>query len=46
MFLVDPSYQICGQGVQSNIVGGSNGVGVTIEFKGKLEISYINVDNF
>ena len=26
--------------------GGSNGVGVTIESNGKLEISYINVDNF
>jgi hypothetical protein len=26
--------------------GGSKGVGVTIESYGKLEISYINVDNF
>jgi hypothetical protein len=27
-------------------LGGSKGVGVTIESYGKLEISYINVDNF
>jgi hypothetical protein len=43
MFLVD---QICGKGGQSHIFGGSKGVGVTIESYGKLEISYINVDNF
>jgi hypothetical protein len=30
----------------SHIFGGSKGVGVTIESYGKLEISYINVDNF
>jgi hypothetical protein len=46
MFLVDPSIQICGKGVQSHIFGGSKGVGVTIESYGKVEISYINVDNF
>jgi hypothetical protein len=33
-------------GGQSHIFGGSKGVGVTIESYGKLEISYINVDNF
>jgi hypothetical protein len=31
---------------QSHMFGGSKGVGVTIESYGKLEISYINVDNF
>jgi ribosomal protein L32 len=40
------SFQICGKGGQSHIFGGSKGVGVTIESYGKLEISYINVDNF
>ena len=40
MFLVDP------KGGQSHIFGGSKGVGVTIESYGKLEILYINVDNF
>jgi hypothetical protein len=29
----------------SHIFGGSKGVGVAIESYGKLEISYINVDN-
>jgi hypothetical protein len=37
---------ICGKGGQSHIFGGSKGVAVTIESYGKLEISYINVDNF
>jgi hypothetical protein len=47
MFLVDPKvYIICGKGGQSHIFRGSKGVGVTIESYGKLEISYINVDNF
>ena len=46
MFLVDPSFQISGKGGQSHILGGSKGVGVTIESYGKVEISYINVDNF
>jgi hypothetical protein len=38
--------QLCGKGGQSHILRGSNGVGVTIESYGKVEISYINVDNF
>jgi hypothetical protein len=33
-------------GGQSHILRGSKGVGVTIESYGKVEISYINVDNF
>jgi hypothetical protein len=42
-----PTYQILmSKGGQSYIFGGTNGVGVTIESYGKLEISYINVDNF
>jgi hypothetical protein len=36
----------CSSGDQSNILRGSKGVGVTIESYGKVEISYINVDNF
>jgi hypothetical protein len=31
---------------QSHILRGSKEVGVTIESYGKVEISYINVDNF
>ena len=31
---------------KSHILRGSKGVGVTIESYGKVEISYINVDNF
>jgi hypothetical protein len=31
---------------QSHILRGSKGVVVTIESYGKVEISYINVDNF
>jgi hypothetical protein len=38
--------QLCGKGGQSHILRGSKGVGVTIESYGKVEISYINVDNF
>jgi hypothetical protein len=38
--------KLCGKGGQSYILRGSNGVGVTIESYGKVEISYINVDNF
>jgi hypothetical protein len=34
------------QELQDRISWGSKGVGVTIESYGKLEISYINVDNF
>jgi hypothetical protein len=46
MFLVDPKvFRFVVKGV-SHIFGGSKGVGVTIESYGKLEISYINVDNF
>jgi hypothetical protein len=33
-------------GGQSHMFRGSKGVGVTIESYGKLEILYINVDNF
>jgi hypothetical protein len=47
MFLVDPKvFRFVVKGGQSHILGGSKGVGVTIESYGKLEISYINVDNF
>ena len=47
MFLVDPKvFRFVVRGGQSHIFGGSKGVGVTIESYGKLEISYINVDNF
>ena len=47
MFLVDPKvFRFVVKGSQSHIFGGSKGVGVTIESYGKLEISYINVDNF
>jgi hypothetical protein len=46
MFLVDPKvFRFVVKGGQSHIFGGSKGV-VTIESYGKLEISYINVDNF
>jgi hypothetical protein len=38
--------QLCGKGGQSPILKGSKGVGFTIESYGKVEISYINVDNF
>jgi hypothetical protein len=34
------------KGGQSHISRGSKGAGVTIESYGKVEISYINVDNF
>jgi hypothetical protein len=47
MFLVDRKvFRFVVKGVKSHIFGGSKGVGVTIESYGKLEISYINVDNF
>ena len=47
MFLVDPKvFRFVVKEGQSHIYGGSKGVGVTIESYGKLEISYINVDNF
>jgi mRNA degradation ribonuclease J1/J2 len=38
--------ELLGKGGQSNIFRASKGVGATIEFYGKVEISYINVDNF
>jgi hypothetical protein len=44
MFLVGP--KVCGKVGQCHILRGSKGVGVTIESYGKVEISYINVDNF
>jgi hypothetical protein len=40
------SFQLCGKGGQGHILRGSKGVGVTIESYWKVEISYINVDNF
>jgi hypothetical protein len=39
------SFQLCGKGGQSHILRGSKGVRVTLESYGKVEISYINVDN-
>jgi hypothetical protein len=38
--------RLCGKGGQSHILRGLKGEGVTIESYGKVEISYINVDNF
>jgi hypothetical protein len=38
--------RVWGKEGQSRIYGGSKRGGVTIESNGKLEISYINVDNF
>ena len=47
MFLVDPKvFRFVVKEVKAIVFGGSKGVGVTIESYGKLEISYINVDNF
>ena len=47
MFLLDPKgFRFVVKGVKAIFLGGSKGVGVTIESYGKLEISYINVDNF
>jgi hypothetical protein len=40
------SLQLCGKGGQSHIFRGSKGVRVTIESYVKVEISYINVNNF
>ena len=45
-YISTKSFQVCGKGDQSHIFRGSKGVGVTIESYGKLEIFYINVDNF
>jgi hypothetical protein len=41
-----PTYQILMISDKSHILRGSKGAGVTIESYGKVEISYINVDNF
>jgi hypothetical protein len=41
-----PRFQLYIKGGQSHILRGSKGVGVTIESYGKVEISYINVNNF
>ena len=47
MFLVDPKvFRFVVNGVKVIFLGVQRGVGVTIESYGKLEISYINVDNF
>ena len=47
MFLVDPKiFRFVVKGVKAIFLGGSKGLGVTIESYGKVEISYINVDNF
>jgi hypothetical protein len=46
MFLVGPKVFIFVVKGVSHILRGSKGVGVTIESYGKVEISYINVDNF
>ena len=46
MILVGPkAFSFVVNGV-SHILRASKGVGVTIESYGKVEISYINVDNF
>ena len=41
MFLVEYNFQFWGKGGLSHILGG-----FTIESYGKVDISYINVDNF
>jgi hypothetical protein len=48
MFLVDPKvFRFVVKGVKVIFLGVQRGwMGVTIESYGKLEISYINVDNF
>ena len=47
MFLVGPKvFSFVVKGGHSHILRGSKGVRVTIESSGKVEISYINVDNF
>jgi hypothetical protein len=46
LFLVDPKvFKFVVKGVKAIFLGFKGG-GVTIESYGKLEISYINVDNF
>jgi hypothetical protein len=47
MFLVDPKvFRFVVKVVKAIFLGVQMGVGVTIESYGKLEILYINVDNF
>jgi hypothetical protein len=47
MFLVGPKvFSFVVKGVKVIFWGVQRGVGVTIESYGKVEISYINVDNF
>ena len=47
MFLVGSKvFSFVVKRVKSHILRGSNGVGITIESYGKVEIVYINVDNF
>ena len=47
MFLVDPTvFRFVVKGVKAIFLGLQRGWGVTIESSGKLEIAYINVDNF
>ena len=47
MFLVGSKvFSFVVKSVKSHILRGSNGVGITIESYGKVEIVYINVDNF
>ena len=47
MFLVDPKvFRFVVKGVKAIFLGVQRGVEVTIESYGKVEISYINVDNF
>ena len=47
MFLVGPKvFSFVVNGGQSHILRDSKGVGFTIESYGKVEISFINVDNF
>jgi hypothetical protein len=44
--VIDICFRFVVKGVKAIFLRGSKGVGVTIESYGKLEISYINVDNF
>jgi hypothetical protein len=47
MFLVDPKvFRFVVKRVKARFLGVQRGWGVTIESYGKVEISYINVDNF
>jgi hypothetical protein len=46
ILMISDNVEFCGKGGQNHILRGSKGVGVTIESYGKVEISYINVDNF